>query len=130
MSILDDLTCGASIYEPTRDNRDIVDCEVILSPSAVLKLKELMGEEDLALFIKVRGGGCSGYLYEMELQTDEPTSEHQIITQEGIRIAVPFLDSTMLNGCMIEYEEKLMGGGFKVHNPNATRSCGCGLSFG
>lgn len=130
MSILDELTCGASIYEPTRDHSEIVECEVILSPSAALKLKELMGDDDLALFVKVTGGGCSGYLYEMELQADDPTTEHQIITQEGIRIAVHALDSAMLNGSMIDYEEKLMGGGFKVQNPNATRSCGCGLSFG
>ena len=42
MSILDELTCGASIYEPTRDHSEIVECEVILSPSAALKLKELV----------------------------------------------------------------------------------------
>jgi len=40
------------------------------------------------------------------------------------------LDSSLLTGMTIDYEEKLMGGGFKMNNPNANRSCGCGLSFG
>ena len=45
-------------------------------------------------------------------------------------MAIHELDSTLLNGIVIDYEDKLMGGGFKMDNPNAKRSCGCGLSFG
>ena len=70
------------------------------------------------------------YIYELELLEDEPTDSHQVISQDGVKVAVNELDSSLLNGILIDYEDKLMGGGFKMDNPNAKRSCGCGLSFG
>ncbi len=125
-----DLTCGESIYALDNIEREVIDCEIILSKPAVAMLKQLMEEKDLILFITVRGGGCSGYVYDLDLREDEPTNEHQIIIQNNIKIAVHASDTTLLNGTLIGYEEKLMGGGFKMENPNAQRTCGCGLSFG
>lgn len=122
--------CGASIYNPDTSNRDIMDCEIVLSAQAVSILEGLMDDKEMWLYIMVKGGGCSGYIYELELLEDEPTSSHQVITQEGVKIAIHELDSSLLNGIVIDYEDKLMGGGFKMDNPNAKRSCGCGLSFG
>lgn len=125
-----DLGCGASIYNPDTSNRDVIDCEIILSAQAVSILQGLMGDKDMWLYIMVKGGGCSGYIYELELLEDEPTESHQVISQDGVKVVVHQLDSSLLNGITIDYEDKMMGGGFKMENPNAKRSCGCGLSFG
>tara|TARA_R110002020_G_scaffold475894_1_gene713853 strand:+ start:25984 stop:26364 length:381 start_codon:yes stop_codon:yes gene_type:complete len=125
-----DLTCGESIYAIDNVEREVIDCEIILSESAEKMLKQLMEDKALTLFITVRGGGCSGYVYDLDLKDEDPTNEHQILNQNNIPIAVHASDSTLLNGTLIDYEEKLMGGGFKMENPNAQRTCGCGLSFG
>jgi len=122
--------CGASIYNPDTSKREVMDCEIVLSAQAVGILEGLMDDKEMWLYIMVKGGGCSGYIYELELLEDEPTSSHQVITQDGVKIAIHELDSSLLNGIVIDYEDKLMGGGFKMDNPNAKRSCGCGLSFG
>ncbi len=123
-------SCGASIYNPDTSNREVMDCEIVVSAQAVSILEGLMDGKEMWLYIMVKGGGCSGYIYELELLEDEPTNSHQVISQEGVKIAVHELDSSLLNGILIDYEDKLMGGGFKMENPNAKRSCGCGLSFG
>ena len=123
-------SCGASIYNPDTSNREVMDCEIVLSTQAVSILEGLMDDKEMWLYIMVKGGGCSGYIYELELLEDEPTESHQIISQDGVKIVVHELDSSLLNGITIDYEDKLMGGGFKMDNPNAKRSCGCGLSFG
>ena len=125
-----DLTCGESIYAIDNVEREVIDCEIILSESAEKMLKQLMEDKALTLFITVRGGGCSGYVYDLDLRDEDPTNEHQILNQNNIPIAVHASDSTLLKGTLIDYEEKLMGGGFKMENPNAQRTCGCGLSFG
>ena len=125
-----ELTCGASVYNPDTKDREVTECEIILSPQAVGVLQGLSEEKEMWLYIMVKGGGCSGYIYDLELKEEEPSESHQVITQETIRMAVHELDSSLLSGMIIDYEEKLMGGGFKMNNPNANRSCGCGLSFG
>jgi len=124
------LSCGASIYNPDTSNREIIECEIVLSSKAVNVLQGLMDDKEMWLYIMVKGGGCSGYIYELELLEDGPDENYQIITQDKVKIAVHNLDSSLLNGILIDYEDKLMGGGFKMSNPNANRSCGCGLSFG
>ena len=125
-----DLTCGESIYALDNVEREVIYCEIILSETAEKMLKQLIEDKELTLFITVRGGGCSGYVYDLDLRDEDPTNEHQILQQNDIMIAVHASDSTLLNGTLIDYEEKLMGGGFKMENPNAQRTCGCGLSFG
>jgi iron-sulfur cluster assembly protein len=127
--IMDDLPCGASVYNPDKTDRIIIDCEIILSESAILELKRLVGDNEMYLYISVMGGGCSGYIYELDLEKTEPSEHHQTITQDGISVAIQNGDSAMLNGLVLDYEGKLMGGGFKMINPNATATCGCGLSF-
>tara|TARA_R110000824_G_scaffold276944_1_gene465297 strand:- start:684 stop:1061 length:378 start_codon:yes stop_codon:yes gene_type:complete len=121
--------CGSSIYNPDKSNREVMDCKITLSTPAVSILHGLMGDKEMWLYLMVKGGGCSGYIYELELLEDEPTNSHQVISQDGVKLAVHELDSSLLNGMLIDYEDKLMGGGFKMNNPNAKRSCGCGLSF-
>jgi len=128
--MMSDLSCGASIYNPDTSNREVMDCEIVLSAHAVGILQGLIGDKEMWLYIMVKGGGCSGYIYELELLEEEPTDNHQVIAYGEVKIAVHELDSMLLNGIVIDYEDKLMGGGFRMDNPNAKRSCGCGLSFG
>jgi len=121
--------CGSSIYNPDTSNRDVIDCKIAISERAVSILQDLIGDNEMWLYLMVKGGGCSGYIYDLELLENKPTESHQLIYQDTIKLAIHELDSSLLNGMLIDYEDKLMGGGFKMNNPNAKHSCGCGLSF-
>ena len=92
-------------------------------------LVEAFGDDtDMALLVSVLSGGCSGYMY--DLQVVEYTEiECQELEIRGIKVLVPNATSHLLNGIEIDYVDKLMGGGFKINNPNASSSCGCGESF-
>ncbi|KRT70075.1 MAG: iron-binding protein IscA (iron-sulfur cluster assembly protein) [candidate division NC10 bacterium CSP1-5] len=97
---------------------------------AAAKLKDLMAKEgmqDQGLRVRVMGGGCSGYQYEMAFDT--PREGDKVIEQEGIRVVVDPKSFLFLAGTEIDYQEGLMGGGFAIKNPNAKGSCGCGQSF-
>ena len=91
-------------------------------------LEQQGGEEELALRIYVAGGGCSGLQYGMAL--DENFEEgDQFFSDHGLRIVIDPMSLKYIQGSIVDYVETPMGGGFKVENPNATRSCGCGSSF-
>ena len=124
-----DIGCGASIYNPDKSERNIIECSISITPLAVIKLKELMTDKLKYLYLNILGGGCSGHLYDLDLNDTEPEQTHQVIEQGGITLIINKLDSTLLEDVIIDYSEKLMGGGFTIGNPNATKTCGCGLSF-
>ena len=86
------------------------------------------GDDSHALLVGVSSGGCSGYMYDLQIveSTDQDVQELSI---DGFRILVPNATSHLLNGIEIDYVDKLMGGGFKIGNPNADSTCGCGESF-
>ncbi|HIF16678.1 MAG TPA: iron-sulfur cluster assembly accessory protein [Candidatus Poseidoniales archaeon] len=107
-----------------------VQCNVSMSESAVKMLSDAFGEDRTsALLVGVLSGGCSGYMYDLQIveETDVDCQEHMI---EGFRVLIPNHASHMLDGIRIDYIDRLMGGGFKIENPSADRSCGCGESFG
>jgi len=79
------------------------------------------------LRLAVRRGGCAGWQYEMKVAEPEPGDE--IIESGAARLIVAADSSERLDGCEIDYSDDLTDAGFKVHNPNAARSCGCGTSF-
>ena len=109
---------------------EVKEISLTLTQKAQKMLFDVMGEDsNSALLVDVLSGGCSGYKY--DLQIIEPVSgdEHLELIQSGIHIFVPKTASSLLDGIEIDYEEKLMGGGFKLNNPNASKSCGCGESF-
>lgn len=84
--------------------------------------------EQTVLRVGVKGGGCSGFSY--TLGFDDTTSEvDQVFDINGVRVAVDPKSFLYLNGTQIDFEESLMGRGFKFGNPNAAKSCGCGESF-
>ena len=101
-----------------------------LTPGAVSEVKRLMAKEnkpDTALRIGVRSGGCSGFSY--VLGFDQPHPEDKVEEIEGIKLVVDPKSVAYLEGMQLDYQDGLQGKGFAFHNPNATKSCGCGESF-
>ena len=88
----------------------------------------LKGETGKYLRVQVVGGGCSGLQYKLDF-TDVPNQEDQVMEQKGIRLCIDPKSALHLVGTEIDYSDSLMGGGFKMKNPNSTSNCGCGESF-
>jgi iron-sulfur cluster assembly protein len=104
---------------------------VQVTPAAAAKVKEMIaGRDDTDLFLKIQvmGGGCSGLQYNMDF-TPKPGDGDQVVEQDGVRICVDPRSALYLSGTVLDYSDALMGGGFKLKNPNATSTCGCGESF-
>jgi iron-sulfur cluster assembly accessory protein len=94
----------------------------------ILNLLERQGKADAALRVFVSGGGCSGLNYGMAI--DDTIEEGDLVyTCFGVKVVVDPLSINYVKGASVDYVEDVMGGGFKIDNPNATRSCGCGSSF-
>lgn len=103
---------------------------ITLTDSAVKHLQELLrekGEPGKALRISVESGGCAGMSYEMKL--DEPAAGDFAEGREGVQVVVDAASLTYVTGSTIDYSDDLAGAGFRIHNPRAARSCGCGTSF-
>ena len=102
-----------------------------LTQGALLKIRKLIEERDLhGYFLRVfiSRGGCSGFQYGMGL--DNQIQEGDIELQfEDLNVVVDTVSLNFLEGAIVDYHEDLMGGGFKIDNPNAISSCGCGNSF-
>jgi iron-sulfur cluster assembly protein/iron-sulfur cluster insertion protein len=104
---------------------------ITLTDSAAKKVKELVeaeGNNELALRVAVRPGGCSGFSYEMFFDSDF-ADDDQKVDYGGVRVVVDSASLQYLSGASLDYKEGLMGAGFTINNPNTTRSCGCGQSF-
>lgn len=104
---------------------------VTLTDKAATEIKSLFerqGIENAALRVFVSGGGCSGLQYGMAI-ADEVEEGDVEIEQHGVRILVDPLSMNYISGASVDYVDDVMGGGFKIENPNAARSCGCGSSF-
>ncbi len=105
--------------------------DVHLLPAAAHKLKSLLAERNLTshgLRVFVSGGGCSGMQYGMAIEK-EPSEFDTIFEQEGVRVFVDPTSMMYLGGATIDYIDNLMGGGFRIDNPSAVSTCGCGHSF-
>ncbi|HUQ62937.1 MAG TPA: iron-sulfur cluster insertion protein ErpA [Acidimicrobiales bacterium] len=102
-----------------------------VTESASLKVKELIqaeGNDQLALRVAVRPGGCSGYSYEMFFDS-EIAADDNLTEVAGIKVVIDPESAPHLKGASLDYKDGLQGAGFAINNPNATRSCGCGQSF-
>ena len=107
----------------------VVDVNLTISVKAQEMLGDAFGDDrSMALLVGVLSGGCSGYMYDLQIveETDQVCQE---INVDGFRVLVPKASSHLLDGIEIDYVDRLMGGGFKINNPNAESSCGCGESF-
>jgi iron-sulfur cluster assembly protein len=83
---------------------------------------------DYGLRVFVAGGGCSGMQYGMALEAEARPYDH-VLHASGVKVFVDPTSMMYLSGATVDYEDSLMGGGFRIENPNAASTCGCGHSF-
>lgn len=105
---------------------------ITLTERAATELKDLITTENkpnAALRVWVSGGGCSGLSYGMALDDNAPEADDQVFEENGIKVFIDSLSLNYMNGSSVDYVDDPMGGGFKIENPNAVSSCGCGNSF-
>lgn len=103
---------------------------VVLTESAARRLHELGAAEGRALMLRVavEGGGCSGFSYVFDL-VDRAEPEDVRVERDGAAALVDDVSMPFLAGSEIDFVDELVGAQFKVRNPNAASSCGCGVSF-
>lgn len=104
---------------------------ITLTPSAITHLKELLQSQSAApgvgLRLQIEKGGCAGMQYAMRL--DEAREGDERVTADDVSVLIDAGSAGFLRGCTLDYVESLNDSGFKIENPNAARSCGCGTSF-
>lgn len=106
------------------------DAAIKISDVAAEKLKELLAsqpDEDQALRVAVRGGGCSGFQYALAL--DKRKDDDNVFEHNGVSVLVDKVSMQFVFGSEVDYVEGLQGAGFAVNNPNVVAACGCGSSF-
>ncbi len=104
---------------------------VHLTPLAAQKVASLLAEKKLAgygLRVFVSGGGCSGFQYGMAFENTTEDGDF-VFDSQGVRVYLDSASAMYLEGATVDYVDSLMGGGFKIENPNAVSSCSCGQSF-
>ena len=102
-----------------------------VSARAVQRIGEILAQEekpDLRLRISVSGGGCSGFQYGFALD-DRDEDGDIAVERAGAKVVIDGMSLLYLMGCEVDFVEDLTGSYFRVNNPNATASCGCGNSF-
>ena len=102
-----------------------------LTPRALAKVKEILAQQDpqpLGLRVAVVGGGCSGFSYQMNFES-ESNGIDKIFEFDGLKVLIDPASLMYLNGTRIDYVETLQGAGFRFENPNVKTTCGCGSSF-
>jgi len=102
-----------------------------LTERAVEKVKQLLLAEDkagYAMRVAVQGGGCSGFQYGMSWE-GTPTANDRVLEFGGLKVFVDPMSEIYLEDVQIDYVDSLQESGFKIHNPKATGTCGCGASF-
>ena len=104
---------------------------ITLTPPAIDKVRELIdAEEDAqALRLGVKPGGCSGFQYEMFFDSNFDELEDFVKDFDGVKVVIDRESAEMIEGTEVDFVDGLQGAGFKISNPNVTRSCGCGNSF-
>ena len=105
---------------------------ITITEKAAELVKSTMAEietEDPHLFIYVAGGGCSGLQDGMAVSEGEPEIDDLVVYDNGVKIVVEGKSAKYLDGAVINYKEDGLMSGFKIENPNAEKSCGCGSSF-
>lgn len=99
-----------------------------VASDTVRNLLEQRGLQDYVLRVAVSDGGCFGMQYHMAFE-ESPQETDTVVEADGIRLVVDPVSSNYLKGAIIDFAEDLMGGGFRIENPNTVKSCGCGSSF-
>jgi len=103
---------------------------VTMTSNAARRIKEILASEPdkRALRVAVNGGGCSGFQYEFALEAKR-NEDDTVIEKDGATVVIDSTSLLYMGGSEIDFADDLIGQAFKVKNPNATASCGCGTSF-
>ena len=105
---------------------------IVISEEAAHHVKEFAaaeGNSEADIRVGVKGGGCSGLTYILEIVNDGPRETDKVIDENGVRLFVDKKSYVFLAGTVLEYSGGLNGKGFVFNNPNAKTTCGCGTSF-
>jgi len=108
----------------------MTDTEITLSESAAKRIQALAKSEGRPVMLRVAvdGGGCSGFSYQFAL-VDEAAGDDLTVERDGAKAVVDLMSLVLLKGSQIDFVDELAGAQFRVNNPNAKSSCGCGTSF-
>ncbi|MFK7758705.1 MAG: HesB/IscA family protein [Phycisphaerales bacterium] len=106
---------------------------VIITELAAKEIQTIIKSQDLdadkvRLRVGVKGGGCSGFSYLLDLTETQKDSD-EMFEQHGIKVIVDPKSMLYLSGVVVDFKDEIMGRGFVFNNPNASSSCGCGSSF-
>ena len=104
---------------------------VELTPLAAQKLQAILKEKNLnehGLRVFISGGGCSGFQYGMAFENTMEEGDF-VFESNGVRVYLDSASAMYLEGATVDYVDSLMGGGFRIENPNAVSTCSCGQSF-
>ena len=104
--------------------------KISLSAAAAARLNRIAAEEGSPRLLRVAvdGGGCSGFQYRYDL-IEAPDADDVVVERDGAAAVVDMVSLTLLTGSEIDFVDELAGAEFRVKNPNAKSSCGCGVSF-
>lgn len=104
--------------------------DVTLSPAAAARIRHIGAQEGrpMMLRVAVEGGGCSGFQYQFDL-VDEAQDDDLRVERDGVAALVDVVSLALLKGSEIDFVDELAGAEFRIRNPNAKSSCGCGVSF-
>src|SRR5579864_4135678 len=111
---------------------DLETSVLTVTPGAAAKIHELLVQRNIpnhALRVFVSGGGCSGLQYGMAFEAEPHEFDTVVEGEGGVRLIVDPTSVLYLGGATIDFVDSLMGGGFRIDNPNAVSTCGCGHSF-
>ena len=119
-------------HEPVATVEHPTDTLLTLTPPAAEKIKALLGEEpdgnSLVLRVAIQGGGCSGFQYGLGFDSGAVEGDIEL-ELEGVRVVVDPFSAPYLRGSTVDFLNTIQESGFKIDNPNAVASCGCGHSF-
>jgi len=104
---------------------------IYVTEKAANKILEIAAEEDLGgkpLRVKVVGGGCAGFSYDLFFSDDDPLPMDEVFENNGVTVIIDPLSFQYMDGAEIDYIDKDFVSGFKFNNPNVSASCGCGSS--
>ena len=104
---------------------------VTVTDYAAQKIKSMLDEQghpEYGLRVGIAGGGCSGFQYKLAFEEREDEMD-QVVEENGVKIFVDAKSCLYLSGATLDFQDGLMGAGFKIDNPNARSTCGCGESF-
>ena len=124
---------GADVMSDTVTDDAAVDDQLVVTEKAAKEFRQILSQKDLpedtAMRLSVKGGGCSGFEYQIDLEHN-PADEFDIeMDHHGVRVVIDMKSEFYMAGTTIDFNDGLMERGFTFKNPVASGTCGCGSSF-